>query len=185
MSKFKVGDEVVCVNTGGSKLTVGKKYKVYDITRNDVEVINDDGDDCYYYLSSFELVQEKEQMFDMKTNPWFIRVNNEQEFEAAKEWVEVQGVNWTDWVKDKSFNSEIGALCSNLYDFDNYYWLGHDEVETQALYGRKEIKLTFKTVVDSVEYPVLESEQQKKIRELKETIEKASAQIAEIEKEMK
>lgn len=187
MSKFKIGDKVKCID--------GTYKDTLILTVSHIEP-DEDGNSKYdllgftedghvrgeWYAYHFEIVKEKEEMqFDMKKSPWFIRVNNKEEFEAAKEWVDSQGIVWTDWVKDKGFNSEIGGLCSNLHNLDNYYWLSHEETESsESLYGREEIKITFKTIIDSVEYPTIETEQDKKIKELQETIEKAQQQITEL-----
>lgn len=46
--------------------------------------------------------------------------------------------------------------------------------------SRKEIKLTFKTTIDSVEYPVVKSKEQIKIEELQETIDKAARELKEL-----
>lgn len=55
-----------------------------------------------------------------------------------------------------------------------------------AVAGYKEIKFTFRNIlaIDSIEFPTVESERDKKIRELKETIDKAQEQIKQLE-EMK
>jgi len=52
-----------------------------------------------------------------------------------------------------------------------------DPLEKQAL---KEIKLTFKTTIDSVTFPEVETEQQIKMKQLQETIDKAAKQIKEL-----
>jgi hypothetical protein len=54
----------------------------------------------------------------------------------------------------------------------------NNPLETPA---RKEIKLTFKTVIDSVIFPEVETEQEKKLKELEETIKKAQDQIKELQ----
>jgi hypothetical protein len=44
----------------------------------------------------------------------------------------------------------------------------------------KEIKLTFKTTIDSVQYPEMETEQQVKMKQLQETIDKAARELKEL-----
>ena len=45
--RFKIGDNVVCVNTKGTtELTLGKKYKIIgiDFSRKNLEIKNDSGE---------------------------------------------------------------------------------------------------------------------------------------------
>ena len=175
MNKFKSGDKVKVVSsvlkTYWYSDKIGEVFTLYNyIPGFGWNVV---GDSCSYLKEcDVELVKEKEEMqFDMKKNPWFIRVNNKEEFEAAKEWVKSQGIKFKfseDWYDQIiAVESDGFALC----------------IRTEAgekILNKNEIKLTFKTVIDSVEYPTIESEQDKKIKELQETIETAKRQIEEL-----
>lgn len=58
VNKFKVGDVVKCVDSGGfGYLTIGKDYVLLDVSDDggDVEVKNDKGSCFYYYSYCFEL----------------------------------------------------------------------------------------------------------------------------------
>ena len=58
VNKFKVGDVVKCVDSGGfDYLTIGKDYVLLDVSDDggDVEVKNDKGSCFYYYSYCFEL----------------------------------------------------------------------------------------------------------------------------------
>lgn len=56
-------------------------------------------------------------------------------------------------------------------------------INSHNLQGISEIKFNFvtKTTIDSVEYPKIETERDRKKRELKETIEKAQKQLDELD----
>lgn len=176
MSKFKVGDKLVCTNTGGNHLTVGKHYVAVTATPHNVVVINDIGDEVFYDKSRFEIVQEKE-MFDMKTNPWFIRVNNKEEYDAASEWL---NENFGNYYADTGYIGYIVGL-SNTDDRGEIHprvmWMGEDSLGATERY---EVKLNFKTVIDSVEYPVVKSERDLKIEELEQSIKEAQERLNEL-----
>lgn len=190
MPKFKAGDKVVLLKdmdyaVKGSILTCVDNYSV-KIDSND-----------FYYSSKFantawvnrvpqffKLMEEKEEMqFDMKKEPWFIRVNNKEESKVVQEWLFTLGLKW---IRDshavKYLDAKIicnvftdGVLSKNLLKTDFM-----EEVHSSA----QEIKLTFKTVIDSVEYPVVKSEQQKKVEELEATIAQAQTQLAQLKQQI-
>lgn len=192
MNKFKQGDKVKCNRSLWSGVGVGDVLEVKDnFTTTDGLWYAGEGFVNTKWLNRadrrlFELVPET-PMFDMKTTPWYIRVNSQAEFDAAVNFALAQGC------RENRYNSAylpnvtraIGTSLRDddlfLFDTEQFYWLGEDSL-TEVL-GRHEIKITFKTVVDKVEYPAVESETQKQIRELKETIEKAQQQIIKLEKE--
>lgn len=178
MSKFKVGDKIRHV---GPWKNWPDSY--YEIT----EVLN-----SYYhcgisrtltkqYENYFELVEEK-QMFDMKNNYWFIEVHNEEESKAAQQFAFDNGVVWCGDDPEQYYNlphypCKIGQ---SSYDRMGKMAYGVDTERNKSKY--KEIKLTYKTVttVDKVEWPVVESETQKKLRELEEQQRKIAEDIAKL-----
>lgn len=134
-------------------------------------------DGVFFNVNDFELVQEDEQMFDMKSMPWYILVSNETEYEAAIAFAESQGCEWTHYAH-RPWNSEKAAIGSNIAKDGLFYWTLTEEASN---YGRKEIKLAFKTVIDKVEYPAVESKEQ---LEKKETIEKLERSIEEAKQQI-
>ena len=61
---FKRGDKVRCVNVGTNvDITVGKVYEVLRQFKESttVTITNDVGNNCGYYQSRFELVEEDKQ----------------------------------------------------------------------------------------------------------------------------
>jgi len=133
MRKFKVGDKVKCIDDAYKDtliLTVShiesdedgnSKYDLLGFTEDG----HVRGEWCAYH---FELVKEKEEMqFDMKTQPWFIRVNNEQEFEAAISWAEEKDLKWDKIPRE--YNKSIKAIgtCLSFPKVQVVYCLGHDD----------------------------------------------------------
>lgn len=180
-SKFKAGDKVVCVYAIDS-LQNGQHYTVSHYKNSAYQDLIGikELDNIEFFISRFELVQEPEmkQTFDMHTQPWYIRVEDEEQFNLANEWLK------------ENFGSSL-----DMAYFEDVKYLTNTcgtEVEEVVMYGlktyldRPEVKLNFKTVISSVEWPsveVCETEQQKRIRELKETIDNASKQLEELMKE--
>lgn len=133
--------------------------------------------------SRFQLVkEEKEEMqfnmkgFDLKTNPWWIAVRNREEYELVQKWL----------------LENYGAKCIAEHSREFKYLTnttsgGHVE-KSWVMHGsgdrpeHQEIKLTFKTVIDSVTFPEVKTEQQKQIEELEKTILLAKQQIEELKK---
>lgn len=117
--------------------------------------------------------------FDMKTQPWFIRFSSEEEAALVDEWLEE---NFGE-VLDCYGEFIIGVSNTDNYgNISNYglYWV--DEVALTKT-KRYEIKLNFKTIVDSVEWPSVKSEKDLKIEELEKTIAEAQKKLQEL-KEM-
>lgn len=183
MNKFKVGERVKLVKELLG-YEAGSEFNVVHICRNesvwiDLEVHEVSHKEMNnYYAKYFDLVEEK-KMFDLKKEKWFIHTPTPEISEAVQLWLFEQGLQWRLGGQDvrHTNKSAIGGMQS----VGN---IGFADPEFYAKEGCQEIKFTFKAVVDSVEYPVVESEQQKRIRELEETIATAQRQIAEL-KEMK
>lgn len=198
---YKVGDKFTVLESVEG-FTLGQEIMLYrDDGTNDPLFIgqnsrynNADGKEGAYLDIKFvkKIVQEKEMKsgaFNLKTNPWFIRVNSKEEFEAAKEWVKSQTGDTYNFFTD---------YYSDTAGFSNYYngkllgriaWYNNSHVEEALKESVNEIKLTFKTVIDSVEYPVVKelrspSERDLKIEELEQSIKEAQERLNEL-KEMK
>lgn len=182
-SKFKVGAQVLCVNDKGytnGYVVKGAVYTITDKTWNDCDSDEVSIIDVTSFPRDFKLYKEKPvKQFDMRTQPWFIRVNNEQEFNLVQEWLEenfgtVPYFGWYPQTKGLTNTNVDGKMYS-----DYVMWFCDDKNLNQ---NANEIKVNFKTIIDSVEWPVVESEKDKKIRELEETIKKAQEQIKELQK---
>ena len=186
MQEFNIGDKVVCVcRNDDNWYKIGSEFTI----RSDSFVDRTDDEVCYLVEefsnnkiwiqgNHFELIKEEpKQMFNIKTDPWFIRVNSEQEFEVIQDWLEENyGTRLS-----SSYHSRMVYL-TNSYDDGEVQnsFVMHGVGNPLEKNSRKEIKLTFKTTIDSVEYPVVETEQQIKMKQLQETIDKAARELKEL-----
>lgn len=188
MSKFKKGDKIKVVSSKRKFYwysdKIGQEFILDGVDTLGPFIIDFDDNSCHFDESDIKLLQEKEMFdtnFDMKSQPWFIRVTNEQEYNAARKWLfenfgHYLDTGYASYMVGLSNTDDCGEICSYVM------WMAEHALKTTEHY---EIELSYKTVVDSVQYPQVETEQQKKVRELQETIEKAQKQIEDIQKSMK
>lgn len=173
---FKIGDKVKCKNESSTlQLVAGKVYKITDVCRHYVKVDKPIDSDDWCLASRFELVEEKPQ-FDLKKNPWFIRTGTKEKSEAAQKWLFEQGVHWWHGMEIKDHGEKYLTNADSSGVTSSYILQGRLGAHASA----QEIILEFEIVVKSVTYPVVETEQDKKIKELQQTIEKAQKQIEEL-----
>lgn len=185
MSKFKVGDKVCCVDDSGyhntDYLVKGSIYTIVDAYWFECKSGEVSIRDTTAYPEDFKLYKEEPMnQSDMKTQPWFIRVTNEQEFNLVQEWLKKNfgKVYENSFVGEPMFLTNISALRGMCHDV---FWSSDMDYTQSLRLVPNEIKVNFKTTIDSVVFPTVESEKDKKIRELKETIEAAAKQIKELE----
>lgn len=161
---------------------VGDGYGTYPCEGGDW-VLSSDYDRLYeaYQELHNPVNKDKEnkmtKKFDMKTMPWFIRAN-EHNFAAVQSWlVENYG-------KLLPFSAFTVNVLTNMNSQgvveDRVMW--SNNAECCLKHNCFEIKLTFKTVVESVEWPNVISEEDKKIEQLEESIRKAQEQLEELKK---
>lgn len=117
-------------------------------------------------------------MFDMKQEPWYIRVNNESEFNGAQQWLtENFGTNLK-----TTYNLGVGYLTNAAYGGyieDDHVMYGN--IESVNLTFRHKIKLTFKTIVDSVEYPETQTPAQIELKALQQKIKDLETQANKLQ----
>lgn len=188
---FKKGDKVKIVSCEKSTYwyadKIGKVFEVEGVSPwlgpYIYENLNQKRIDLKSYLveGDIEFVkEEKEEMqFDMKKEPWYIRVANEQEFNAACDWVKSKGL---DFKYSGNYFKGLTAISNYMASDGSIYEYIHRRDVEDDLSEYKEIKLTFKTVIDSVTFPEVKTEQQKQIEELEKTILLAKQQIETLKK---
>jgi hypothetical protein len=124
-------------------------------------------------------------MFDITKDKWFIRVANEEQAKAVQEWAFDRGFGWAgqkEFRKDFAvWDKKSPAIGFGHFGCDS---LGQARAQWWIDSGHKEIKVSFKTVIDEMEFPKVESAQQIKIRELEATVAEAQRQIQELKKEI-
>lgn len=183
MSKFKAGDKVRVKSAGL------QSYWYSDQIGEQYTLLKKDGRN--WAIKEYEcgvLVEEDIELvvpsFDLHKNPWYIRVENEEQFNLANEWLRE---NFGSNLMVSYWNNVVGITNTDAAGniWDHPMWLAERHIQENIF--RHELKLNFKTTISSVEYPVveIETEQQKRIRELKETIDSASKQLEELMKETK
>jgi hypothetical protein len=155
----------------GSDFAYCKKGEIYTVHKTNgtkcVEIVEDMA--RFYEATNFEPVVE----FDMHKNPWFIRINNLQEFNVTQQWLEANfGCN----LRCNYYGTYIAFLTNKMEPGV----CGSRVLWSSGEPEGKEIKLSFQTIIDKVEWPVVESATQIKIRELEESAKKLQEQIAEI-----
>lgn len=128
-----------------------------------------------WWIKDFEI--EEKQMFNIKTDPWFIRVNSKQEFEVIQDWLQENYGCSLIIPYNPAFEYLTNTSCTGQTE---EAFVMHGRGNPLETTSRKEIKLTFKTTIDSVEYPVVKSKEQIKIEELQETIDKAARELKEL-----
>lgn len=119
--------------------------------------------------------------YDLINNPWFIRINSEEESHAVWEWLVVnygsyaRGAFWNAWIK--------GVTNVNLLSPRTVmnYWVWMDSGDILMIPEEYEIKLEFELKVKSVTFPE-ETQEQKEIKRLKSIIKDAQESLDEIYK---
>ena len=185
MSNLKVGMRVKAVTeypeNNFKRISVGDFGTVTgfdEYVKDFVHVHFDNGRREEFYDWRVEPVtEEPKQMFNIKTDPWFIRVNSKQEFKVIQDWLQENYGYSLITSYNTSFEYLTNTSCTGQIE---EAFVMHGRGNPLETTSRKEIKLTFKTTIDSVEYPVVETEQQIKMKQLQQTIDKAARELKEL-----
>lgn len=195
--KFEVGQKVKLVNNqaGWFHFVIGDLATVVasaeglsaaEMSEKGLVELSDVIEEAY----DWEIVEEEAKSFDLKTQPWYILVNNTRESEAAEDWLKSQGIVFqfpTQFFHDFRLFTNIseGSIVKPYIMADRDQEKPHPYLKRIQIEA-SEIKLQFetKTSVTDVQWPTIpvESAKDKAIRELQDTIEKAKQQIAELKK---
>ena len=185
MSNLKVGMRVKAVTeypeNNFKRISVGDFGTVTGFdehVKDFVRVHFDNGRREEFYDWRVEPVtEEPKQMFNIKTDPWFIRVNSKQEFKVIQDWLQENYGYSLITSYNTSFEYLTNTSCTGQIE---EAFVMHGRGNPLETTSRKEIKLTFKTTIDSVQYPEMETEQQVKMKQLQETIDKAARELKEL-----
>lgn len=127
------------------------------------------------------------KQFNLKTNPWYIVTKNAEDNAAAQRWLFAQGVSWCN---GESEVSNSGLILVNYHNMRNYAidinnegFMHTDDCDTLRRLGPQfELKLKFSVEVNDVlSYP--ETDIDRKIKSLEETIKNAQAEIDKLKLE--
>lgn len=189
MSKFKVGDKVVRVKCSHSKCPIGYVGKVTNVRGCWLSLDEITNGAAFHPFSEdfFELYEEK-QMFDFKNTPWVIYVQSKEEAIAAYEWIKKES--------GMDFSVTIGSAFFTKRDYESGQ-VGftntsnkHSEAEDlllfgglEADYGRKVIKLSFKTetTITNVEFPEILTEKEIETKKIREEMESLAQRLKKLE----
>ena len=108
------------------------------------------GDIKYFNKDDVEIIKENVHMFDMKKERWFIRTPTPEISKLVQEWLFEQGSVWQYHKDNQVRHTEREYLMKSPFDYNAFCFTGYIDLGYDS---PKEIKLKFKTIVDSVEYP--------------------------------
>lgn len=181
MSKFSVGDKVVCINSDGNTyIKEGCEYTVVSVVGvgGGVVTVSTRFGNYGYPCNLFEPLNTK---YNLNTQPWFIKVTNPAEYLAAKQWLIengwtgrfVHGDNCPNCINQLS-NVEIDLSVVDRTNWSQTNWFSDENVP--------EIKLSFKTTVDKAEYPevVLPSAKDKEIERIQNEMQKLQQDLEQL-----
>ena len=172
MQKFKKGDTVRCIRgtVDTEYLVQGKDYIVdsFDESSNTLVVQRLPND---WHADRFELVTPE---FCMKTQPWFIRVNGHQEWKLAVEFARSKGIDF--FSGHASYYGSI-TLITNV---DTWGTIPRYLMHGYQCGTKNEIKLSYKKVIDKVEYPVVKSVQELEIEKIEDEMRKLADRLSKL-----
>lgn len=177
MNQFKINDIVKCEWGYHSRIDIGKTYKVKEVSSMGGSIlIETPSGDHWYNVKYFKPTNPK---FDMKNQPWFIRVNNEEEFGVVADFLEAKGFSFY----KKEYKSYVKAISNadlaGKIDNNKVSRLIESEVTKAIELGCFEIKFKFKTsiTIDSIEYPEVKSAQQVEIEQIETEMRKLADRL--------
>lgn len=189
MNEFKIGDKAIL------KVPIGNFHVPGDV----IEAIQDKEAAPGWFLANgkanvdwmnrypeyFEPVKDEKESTAkwLKENRWFIRTGTKERSELVQEWLFEHGYVWFVQGSVPSY-LESKYLCNVCIDGSIIGDILQTSNSQHIHKDAQEIILEFQTTIKSVKLPAVETEQEKEIRELQETIDKASARIKAIKEEM-
>lgn len=165
MNVFKVGDKVKATtnypdNSCQNRVLVGDVGEVVD---KDGAILTVKINGYCEKMFSYRFVKFEPE-FDVKNVSWFIKVNNEAEFNIVKSWLSEK----YDHYNVVKYSNKVNYLTNTDGDGDV---CGHIMRGTELThYHTNEIKFEFETVIKTVEYPTVKSKTQIAFDNLQEKI---------------
>lgn len=127
-------------------------------------------------------------MFDLKTQPWFIVTNSKEEYRSIQEWLFSQELVWCDG--ETKVQTAEAKYITNCWMEDGVPMVNRKGfmhgVGGNSRPAEIEIFISYETkkTVYAVQFPEVESQQQKDIRALEATIAMAQEQIQKLKQEI-
>lgn len=187
MSKFKVGDKIKLIVNVGPSRDDGVKGGV---EKGDILTCVDKAEPLEgYRLGNGEVscewankyksyFKEKKQMFDIKKDKWFIYTPTPEISKIVQVWLFAQGFVWQHFKDAEVHYTDSRYL--KLSPFEDNAFCHTDTIDLK--YDKsKEIKLTFKTVVDSVEFPETQTPEQIQLDKVMDRIAELQKQASQLQ----
>lgn len=159
---------------------VGEVFEAVENTNGswDFKEVGGPGVSRYFDKDDVEIINESVTMFDIKKDKWFIYTPTHEISKMVQNWLFDQGFVWQHH-EDTSVRY-TSSLYLKLSPFTTGAFCHTDSIDLKYDTS-KEIKLTFKTVIDSVEFPELKSEEQKQLDILLQQIQELQQQAEKLQ----
>lgn len=132
----------------------------------------------YFNKNDVEIIQENVQMFDLKKEKWFIRTPTPEISKLVQEWLFEQGLVWQ-YHKDAIVrNTEYEYLMKSPFDYNAFCFTGCIDLGYDS---PKEIKLPFKTIVGSVEFPETITPEQQQLAQVMEKLDQLKNEAEQLQ----
>lgn len=173
-TEFKIGDKVRRINHSFGDLIPGD-VAVVDKINNMNGTISLVGYLYHYDKIYFEPVDNKEEIKHfLKTQHWFIKTGSVEKSHAVQKWLFEHDFKW---YFGTGFRNNKESLLTNTCSEGNITGnLMHGPTHKSA----KEILFTFETIITNVEFPIVTTAEDLKMKELQETIDNAQKQLQEL-----
>jgi hypothetical protein len=141
---------------------VGEVFEAVENTNGswDYKEVGSPGVNRYFDKGDVEIINQDVAVFDIKKDRWFICTPTHEISRLVQNWLFDQGFVWQHH-EDASVRY-TSSLYLKLSPYKRGAFCHTDSIDLKHDTA-KEIKLTFKTVIDSVEFPEIESEEQKQL----------------------
>lgn len=132
----------------------------------------------YFNKDDVEIIKENVHMFDLKKDKWFIRTPTPEISKAVQEWLFEQGLVWQHF-KDKEIHcTESLFLKLSPFEDDAFCYVSSIDPKYD---NSKEVKLTFKTIVDSVEYPETITPEQQQLAQVMQKLDQLRSEAEQLQ----
>lgn len=164
---FEVGDEVeceTCVKAGVGLGSKGVVIKVCDHTWVTFDTkIPGSTSPTTHSTEHLKLIKSVGNSFNLKTQPWFIRTKTPEHRFVVQEWLFEQDIYWHSGGR-KLMYGNFSCLTNVQSDGVVCNYVMHTGSPHPSA---QEIKLTYKTTVNNVVYPNVESDRDKEIKAIR------------------
>lgn len=151
--------------------------EIFDVRESDYNYVCNDQYEHAFNKDDVEIIEDN-SVFDIKKDKWFIYTPTHEISNLVQNWLFDQGFVW------QHHEDTSVRYTSSLYLKLSPHATGafcHTDSIDLKYDTSKEIKLTFKKVVDSVEFPELKTEEQKQLDILLAQISQLQAQAEKLQ----